>query len=62
MQAALEQKQLAELNAAIPAPALPGPSPADLAVEERQREIEQMVEDQPDEIAALLRGWLAAGR
>jgi flagellar M-ring protein FliF len=62
MQAALEQKQLAELNAGIPSPALPGPKPEDLAVEERQREIEQMVEDQPEEIAALLRGWLAAGR
>jgi flagellar M-ring protein FliF len=62
MQVALEQKQLAELNAAIPSPALTGPSPEDLAVEERQREIEQMVEDQPEEISALLRGWLAAGR
>ena len=32
------------------------------AREERQREIEQMVEDQPEEMAALLRGWLGAGR
>jgi len=62
MQAALEQKNLAELNATIPSPAITGPSPEDLAVDERQREIEQMVEDQPEEIAALLRGWLAAGR
>jgi flagellar M-ring protein FliF len=30
------------------------------AREERQREIEQMVKDQPDEMAVLLRGWLAA--
>jgi flagellar M-ring protein FliF len=36
---------------------------ADLeALEERQREIEQMVEDQPEEMAALLRGWLGASR
>ena len=32
------------------------------AREERKREIEQMVEDQPEEVAALLRGWLGAGR
>ena len=62
MQSALEQKRLAELNATIPSPALPGPGPEDSAVEERQREIEQMVQDQPEEIAALLRGWLATDR
>jgi flagellar M-ring protein FliF len=61
MQAALEQQRLAELNAAIPTPAI-GPGIEDDAREERQREIEQMVEDQPEEMAALLRGWLAAGR
>jgi flagellar M-ring protein FliF len=30
------------------------------AREERVREIEQMVKDQPEEMATLLRGWLAA--
>jgi flagellar M-ring protein FliF len=58
----LDQKKLAELNSTIPSPAIAGPSPDDLAIDERQREIEQMVEDQPEEISALLRGWLAAGR
>jgi flagellar M-ring protein FliF len=61
MQAALEQQRLAELNAAIPAPAIEA-AREDESLEERQREIEQMVEDQPEEMAALLRGWLAAGR
>jgi flagellar M-ring protein FliF len=61
MQAALEQQRLAELNAAIPSPVLEA-APIDESLEERQREIEQMVEDQPDEIAALLRSWLGAGR
>jgi flagellar M-ring protein FliF len=58
MQAALEMQRLAELNGAIPA-ALEAPNPHDEAREVRQREIEQMVEEQPDEVAALLRGWLA---
>ena len=62
MQAALEQQRLAQLNAAIPSPAIEMAN-ADLeALEERQREIEQMVEDQPEEMAALLRGWLGASR
>ena len=62
MQAALEQQRLAQLNAAIPSPAIEMAN-ADLeALEERQREIEQMVEDQPEEMAALLRGWLGATR
>ncbi|HET6529346.1 MAG TPA: flagellar basal-body MS-ring/collar protein FliF [Actinoplanes sp.] len=61
MQAALEQQRLAELNAAIPTPAIAAAIEDD-SREERQREIEQMVEDQPEEMAALLRGWLAAGR
>jgi flagellar M-ring protein FliF len=64
MQAALEAQRLAELNAAIPTQMLEGANPelqADLqAREERTREIEQMVKDQPDEMAVLLRGWLAA--
>jgi flagellar M-ring protein FliF len=60
MQSALEQRRLAELNAAIPSPAIEGPGPAEQAREERQREIEQMVEEQPEEMAALLRGWLGA--
>jgi flagellar M-ring protein FliF len=60
MQAALEQQRLAELNAMIPSPALEA-APNDDARDERQREIEQMVQEQPEEMAALLRGWLAAG-
>jgi flagellar M-ring protein FliF len=62
MQAALEQQRLAELNAAIPSPAIEAPNHQDESRDERQREIEQMVEDQPEEMAALLRGWLAANR
>jgi flagellar M-ring protein FliF len=63
MQAALEQQRLAELNAAIPmaAPAIEA-NREDEAREERQREIEQMVQDQPEEMASLLRGWLGAGK
>jgi len=60
MQAALEVQRLAALNATIPSPAIAGPAPDVLAREERQREIEQMVEDQPEEMATLLRGWLGA--
>lgn len=62
MQAALEAQRLAELNAAIPNPAIEAANATHEALEERQREIEQMVEDQPEEMAALLRGWLGAGR
>ncbi|WP_306212995.1 flagellar basal-body MS-ring/collar protein FliF [Actinoplanes sp. RD1] len=62
MQAALEQQRLAQLNAAIPNPAIEAANATHEALEERQREIEQMVEDQPEEMAALLRGWLGAGR
>jgi flagellar M-ring protein FliF len=61
MQAALDAQRLAELNAVIPSPAIEGPGPEALARDERQREIEQMVEEQPEEMAALLRGWLGAG-
>ncbi|MFF5079551.1 flagellar basal-body MS-ring/collar protein FliF [Actinoplanes sp. NPDC000266] len=65
MQAALEAQRLAELNQAIPAQMLEAGTAAmdDTNVQarqERQREIEQMVKDQPDEMAVLLRGWLAA--
>ena len=63
MQAALEQQRLAELNAAIPAQMLEaGPDRAieSQAREERAQEIEQMVKDQPEEMALLLRGWLTA--
>jgi len=62
MQAALEAQRLAQLNAAIPSPAIEAANASHEALEERQREIEQMVEDQPEEMAALLRGWLGAGR
>ncbi|GAA2504614.1 flagellar basal-body MS-ring/collar protein FliF [Winogradskya humida] len=61
MQAALEAQRLAELNAAIPSAAIEA-NASFQELEERQREIEQMVEDQPEEMAALLRGWLGAGR
>ena len=61
MQAALEQQRLAELNAAIPSPAIEA-AREDESRDERQREIEQMVEDQPEEMAALLRGWLGLDR
>jgi flagellar M-ring protein FliF len=63
MQAALETQRLAELNAAIPAQMIEAGSDLDAeleAREERVREIEQMVKDQPEEMAVLLRGWLAA--
>ena len=64
MQAALEAQRLAELNQAIPAQMLEAGMAMDdtnvQAREERQREIEQMVKDQPEEMAVLLRGWLAA--
>jgi flagellar M-ring protein FliF len=63
MQAALEAQRLAELNAAIPAQMIEAgvDNSAELeAREERVREIEQMVKDQPEEMATLLRGWLAA--
>lgn len=62
MQAALEQQRLAQLNAAIPSPAIEAANANFEALESRQREIEQMVEDQPEEMATLLRGWLGAGR
>ncbi|MET8149242.1 flagellar basal-body MS-ring/collar protein FliF [Actinoplanes sp. NPDC049668] len=60
MQAALEQQRLAELNAAIPSPAIEAANADFEAIEERQREIEKMVQEQPEEMAALLRGWLSA--
>jgi flagellar M-ring protein FliF len=62
MQAALEQRRLADLNSMIPSPVNVAPSQEAMARDERQREIEQMVEDQPEEMAALLRGWLSASR
>jgi flagellar M-ring protein FliF len=39
-----------------------GPSAETLALEARHREISEMVEQQPDEVAQLLRGWLAERR
>lgn len=59
MQAALEMQRLNELNAAIPQAELEAANREDESRVERQREIEQMVEEQPDEVAMLLRGWLA---
>lgn len=64
MQTALEMQRLGELNAGIPTQALEAAMP-DLeaeAREGRQLEIAQMVNDQPDEVATLLRGWLAERR
>ena len=61
MQAALEMQRLAELNGMIPN-AIEGPDRDEVSRQERQREIEQMVEEQPEEVAALLRGWLGASR
>jgi flagellar M-ring protein FliF len=62
MQAALENQRLAELNQAIPTQMIEArmEDPNGQAREERQREVEQMVKDQPEEMAVLLRGWLAA--
>jgi flagellar M-ring protein FliF len=62
MQAALEAQRLAELNQAIPTQMIEAgiEDTNGLAREERQREIDQMVKDQPEEMAVLLRGWLAA--
>jgi len=62
MQSALEQQRLGQLNASIPSAAIAAANADQEALEERQREIEQMVEDQPEEMAALLRGWLGATR
>jgi flagellar M-ring protein FliF len=62
MQSALEQQRLGELNTSIPNPAIDAINREEEAREERQREIEQMVEDQPEEMAALLRGWLGASQ
>ena len=62
MQSALEQQRLGQLNASIPSAAIEAANADQEALEERQREIEQMVEDQPEEMAALLRGWLGATR
>jgi flagellar M-ring protein FliF len=62
MQAALEMQRLAELNTVIPNALEAGNGADDDAREDRKREIEQMVEDQPEEVAVLLRGWLGASR
>jgi flagellar M-ring protein FliF len=62
MQSALEAQRLNELNQAIPTQMIEAriEDPNGQAREERQREVEQMVKDQPEEMAVLLRGWLAA--
>jgi flagellar M-ring protein FliF len=62
MQSALEMQRLAELNANIPVQIEAGPDPEDEARKDRQLEISKMVDDQPDEVAALLRGWLVERR
>jgi flagellar M-ring protein FliF len=66
MQAALDAQRQAELEAtqAMQAAGMlevgAGPEPHDEAREERHREIEEMVKEKPDEMATLLRGWMAA--
>jgi flagellar M-ring protein FliF len=65
MQAALERQRQLELAGGGTLTALEAglaPSADDESREARQKEIAQMVEDQPDEVAALLRGWLAERR
>ncbi|HYN93838.1 MAG TPA: flagellar basal-body MS-ring/collar protein FliF [Pilimelia sp.] len=63
MQAALDRSRLQELAAAEEQLALEGTPDveADARVE-RQREISEMVNNQPEEVAQLLRGWLADRR
>jgi flagellar M-ring protein FliF len=66
MQAALEAQRQAELDATTAMAGmnmLESAAPAgrdDEAREERQREIEELVRDKPDETAALIRSWMAA--
>jgi flagellar M-ring protein FliF len=65
MQAALEAQQAAALESGAALAALEAAPPADAgeeAREARQREIAQMVEQQPDEVAQLLRGWMSDRR
>jgi flagellar M-ring protein FliF len=64
IQAVLEKRQTPALGDGD-LPALEsglGTSPEALAAEARQKEIAEMVEQQPDEVAQLLRGWLAERR
>jgi flagellar M-ring protein FliF len=63
MQAALEAQRLAALEANTPAALEAATIDAEQQARDgRHREITQMVEQQPDEVAALLRGWLAERR
>jgi len=63
MQAALEQQRLVELNASIPQQmieAMPEDTSEAEARAERVKEIKQMVKDQPEEMAVMMRSWLTA--
>jgi flagellar M-ring protein FliF len=67
IQAVLEQRQNSALGDGSGGPAAlessdAGPSAEALALEGRHREITALVEQQPDEVAQLLRGWLAERR
>ena len=57
VQATATQHQLLTLNAAIPSPSSDGS-----IRHGQQRDIEQMATDHPEEMAALLRGWLGSGQ
>jgi flagellar M-ring protein FliF len=63
MQAALERERVRELEAANAPQALEaGPSRGGPDKDTRQREIAEMVERQPEEVAQLLRSWLGDRR
>ncbi|MFG1925796.1 flagellar basal-body MS-ring/collar protein FliF [Cryptosporangium sp. NPDC048952] len=63
MQAALERERMRELEAANAPQAIEaGPVRLGPDKETRQREIAEMVEKQPEEVAALLRSWLGDRR
>jgi flagellar M-ring protein FliF len=64
IQAVLEKRQQTALGDGDGIPALESaaPSQENLMALEARREISEMVEQQPDEVAQLLRGWLAERR
>jgi flagellar M-ring protein FliF len=67
IQAVLEKRETPALgdgsgNEALALGAGVGPDAEALALEARHKEITEMVEQQPDEVAQLLRGWLAERR
>jgi flagellar M-ring protein FliF len=54
MQAAAEQQRLARLDTSIPQPAI---GPARTMGQRKQRALEQMIEEKPDQVVALVQGW-----